>query len=401
VSDASLDRLVSSREIIVCCGSGGVGKTSVAAAVALGAAARRGGRVLVLTIDPARRLATALGLEGIGNEARRVPDTVLAEAIGSPPRGELWAAMLDMKQSWDDLVRTYAEDSAAADRILENHLYRNLTSRFVQSHDYIAMERLFEIHAAGEYDLIVIDTPPTRNAIDFLEAPARMADFFGGRFLRWLTLPYRVGGRRSSRVLELASRPFAQFADRLLGGAFLEDIGEFFANFQSMYDGFVARAEAVERLLRDRRTTFAVVTTLEPAPLHEAERFCAALGERDLHLGAIVCNRTLPDLLLDPGAAEAAAACRSDAEAVATVLAEAGLPGLDDPARTARVLRIVGESFDRFAVVARREAELRAELAGGPEVVARVPALAGDVGDVAALAAIARHLYAEGASAEP
>jgi len=393
VSDASLDRLVSSREIIVCCGSGGVGKTSVAAAVALGAAARRGGRVLVLTIDPARRLATALGLEGIGNEARRVPDTVLAEAIGSPPRGELWAAMLDMKQSWDDLVRTYAEDSAAADRILENHLYRNLTSRFVQSHDYIAMERLFEIHAAGEYDLIVIDTPPTRNAIDFLEAPARMADFFGGRFLRWLTLPYRVGGRRSSRVLELASRPFAQFADRLLGGAFLEDIGEFFANFQSMYDGFVARAEAVERLLGDRRTTFAVVTTLEPAPLHEAERFCAALGERDLHLGAIVCNRTLPDLLLDPGAAEAAAVCRSDADALAAALAEAGLPGLDEPARTARVLRIVGESFDRFAVVARREAELRRELAGGPEVVARVPALAGDVGDVAALAVIARHLF--------
>ncbi|MFM7225009.1 MAG: ArsA family ATPase [Actinomycetota bacterium] len=184
MTEESLDRLVGSREIVVCCGSGGVGKTSVAAAIALGAAARLGGRVLVLTIDPARRLATALGLEGIGNEARRVPDAVVAAAVGAPPRGELWAAMLDMKQSWDDLVRTHAEDEATAERILENRLYRNLTSRFVQSHDYIAMERLFEIHSAGEYDLIVIDTPPTRNAIDFLEAPARMAEFFGGRFLR-------------------------------------------------------------------------------------------------------------------------------------------------------------------------------------------------------------------------
>ncbi|MFM7764103.1 MAG: ArsA family ATPase, partial [Sphingomonadales bacterium] len=212
--------------------------------------ARLGGRVLVLTIDPARRLATALGLEGIGNEARRVPDAVVAAAVGAPPRGELWAAMLDMKQSWDDLVRTHAEDEATAERILENRLYRNLTSRFVQSHDYIAMERLFEIHSAGEYDLIVIDTPPTRNAIDFLEAPARMADFFGSRLLKWLTLPYRVGGKRGSRMINVASRPFYQVADRILGSKFLEDIAEFFLNFQSMYDGFVQSHDyiAMERL---------------------------------------------------------------------------------------------------------------------------------------------------------
>ena len=283
-------------------------------------------------------------------------------------------------------------------RSLGNRLYRNLTSRFVQSHDYIAMERLFEIHSAGEYDLIVIDTPPTRNAIDFLEAPARMAEFFGGRFLRWLTLPYRVGGRRGSRVLEFASRPFSQLADRILGGAFLEDIGEFFANFQTMYDGFVARAGAVERLLHDRRTTFAVVTTLEPAPLHEAERFCDALVERSLHLGALVCNRTLPDLLVDPAAAAAATTLRHESDSIAAELVGVADAGLDDAARVARVLRIAGEAFDRFAVVARREAELRRELARVPEVVARVPALAGDIGDVAALAAIARHLYGDGES---
>ena len=288
------------------CGSGGVGKTSVAAAAALGASVRLGGKTLVLTIDPARRLATALGLDGIGNEAHRVPAELLKIA-GHDPRGELWAAMLDTKQSWDDLVLRYAKDKETAYRILENRLYHNLTARFVQSHDYIAMERLFEIHASGEYDLIVIDTPPTRNAVDFLDAPARMSDFFGGRLLRWLTLPYRVGGKRSARMINMASRPFYQLADRVLGSKFLEDIAEFFLNFQSMYAGFVERAQSVERLLHDRRTTFAVVTTLEAAPLHEAEQFCATLLDRHFHLGALVLNKTLPDTLLDPAGAAAAA----------------------------------------------------------------------------------------------
>ena len=173
MTPGSLDSLVAAKEIIVLCGSGGVGKTSVAAATALGAASRVGGKVLVLTIDPARRLADALGLAEIGNVETRVPDEAFA-AAGLTPRGELWAAMLDTKQSWDALVRRHAPDPETAERILDNRLYANITGRFVQSHDYIAMERLFEIHSAGEYDLIVIDTPPTRNAIDFLEAPARI-----------------------------------------------------------------------------------------------------------------------------------------------------------------------------------------------------------------------------------
>src|SRR4029077_19367309 len=135
-------------------------------------------------------------------------------------------------------------DEETAYRILENRLYHNLTARFVQSHDYIAMERLYEIHSGGEYHLILIDTPPTRNAIDFLEAPARMADFFGGRLLRWLTLPYRVGGKRGARIITMASKPFYTMADRILGSQFLQDIAEFFLNFQSMYDGFVKRSRA-------------------------------------------------------------------------------------------------------------------------------------------------------------
>ena len=380
-------------KITVYLGTGGVGKTSVAAATAL-AEARAGVKSLVLTIDPARRLATALGLDGIGNEAHRVPAEVL-KAAGLEPRGELWAAMLDTKQSWDDLVLRYAKDEETAHKILENRLYHNITARFVQSHDYIAMERLFEIHASGEYDLIVIDTPPTRNAVDFLDAPARMSDFFGGRLLRWLTLPYRRGGKRSARMINMASRPFYQLADRVLGSKFLEDIAEFFLNFQSMYTGFVERAQSVERLLHDRRTTFAVVTTLEAAPLYEAEQFCATLHERNFHLGALVLNKTLPDSLLDPAGASAAKRFVDQTGALADALSTLPNPALGDPQRTTRVLRTVGESFANFAVVAMREAELRAELTGVPDVVVRVPSFEQDISDVDALAAITRALYAD------
>jgi anion-transporting ArsA/GET3 family ATPase len=392
----TLQQLFAAKEIVVFCGSGGVGKTSVAAAAALGATVHLGGKVLVLTIDPARRLASALGLEGLGNRAVRVAPEVLKTA-GVDARGELWAAMLDTKQSWDELVLRHAPDEETAYRILDNRLYTNLTARFVQSHDYIAMERLFEIHASGEYDLIVIDTPPTRNAIDFLDAPARMADFFGGRLLRWLTLPYRVGGRRGTRIINVASRPFYQMADRILGSKFLQDIAEFFLNFQSMYDGFVTRAKAVERLMHDKRTTFAVVTTLEAAPLHEAERFCQTLVERDFHLGALILNKTLPDSLRDPAGAAAATACIDDAGPISDALAGTG-GGIGDAAladrdRTARVLRTIGESYRNFSVVAMREAELRAELARVPDVVARVPNFSDDISDVVGLNAISRYLF--------
>src|ERR671916_933841 len=273
--ETSLEPLLAAKEIVICCGSGGVGKTTTAAAAAAMAAAHLGGKVLVITVDPARRLANALGLERFGNVETQVPPELFT-AAGVEPPGELWAAMLDTKQSWDELVCSHAPDAATRDAILANPLYDNITGRFVQSHDYIAMERLYEIHASGRYDLIVVDTPPTRNAIDFLEAPERMADFFSSRLLRWLTVPAR------SRLVNAASRPFYQVADRILGSAFLQDIADFFILFQSMYRGFVSRARAVERVLGDRRTTFVVVSTLEPAPVREAEFFVDALGERSL-----------------------------------------------------------------------------------------------------------------------
>jgi len=391
----SLAALLSTREVVVFCGSGGVGKTSTAAAAALTAAARLGGKVLVLTIDPAKRLADALGLEAFGNVARRVPLDAYAE-LGIEPRGELWAAMLDTKRSWDELVLRHAPDEATAYRILDNRMYHNVTSRFVQSHDYIAMERLYEVHASGEYDLIVIDTPPTRNAIDFLEAPARMADFFGGRLLRWLTMPYRVGNGRGGRMFNAASKPFYQLADRVLGSQFLQDIAEFFLNFQTMYPGFVERANAVEQLLHDRRTTFAVVTTLEGAPLREAEQFCHELSARDFHLGALVLNKTLPEYLRSVDGERAAEALERDGSAIAEQLATLGDPALADAGDTERVLSTIAESFRNYEVVAKREAELRDELARLPDVVATVPTFDSDVTDVAGLARIGEYLFEVG-----
>ncbi len=391
MTSATLEPLLASREIVVFCGSGGVGKTTTAAAAALAASVELGGRVLVLTIDPARRLADALGLEGIGNVERRVPDDAL-RAAGLEPRGELFAAMLDTKASWDDLVLRHAPDEETAYKILENRLYHNITARFVQSHDYIAMERLYDLHAGGRYDLIVVDTPPTRNAIDFLEAPSRMAEFFGGRLLRWLTMPYRLGGRRGARMVNFASRPFYQMADRVLGSQFLQDISEFFLNFQSMYDGFIVRAQAVERLLHDRRTSFVVVATLEGAPLREAEFFSQELTARHFPLGAVVLNRVLPEFLLS-GEGQAAATVLCDhSDELAARFATSGIDALADAARTGRVLRTIGSTYRDYSVVATRERELRDELARVPEVVVSVPAMTDDVHDLPGLASIGRAL---------
>ena len=394
----SIDGLLAAKEIVIACGPGGVGKTTTAAAAAVMAAVQQGGKVLVLTVDPAKRLADALGLEGIGNAERRVPDEVF-RASGLRSRGELWVAMLDTKESWDDLIRRHAPDHQTRDEILANPLYQNISGRFVQSHDYIAMERLYEIHSEGDYDLIVVDTPPTRNALDFLDAPQRLADFFSSRLLRWLIVPYR------SKLVNAATKPFYQIADRILGTQFLADISEFFILFQSMYDGFVERAEAVGRLLSDRRTTFMVVSTLEAVPLREAEFFARELTDRHLHLGAIVLNKVLPGYLRDPGAAAVAETLKERAPELASELASSapgsdpGSPGdgpggvLGDEDNLRRVLTEVAESFLNFRLVAIREGEERAHLATAPEVLATVPFFDTDIYDLAGLARLGEQIW--------
>jgi anion-transporting ArsA/GET3 family ATPase len=246
---------------------------------------------------------------------------------------------------------------------------------------------LYEIHSSGRYDLIVVDTPPTRNAIDFLEAPARMAEFFGSRLLRWLTAPAR------SRIVGVASKPFATVADRLLGATFVQDIAEFFLLFQSMERGFVERARAVTRTLEDRRTAFVVVTTLDPSPVLEAEFFIDALAQRHFNLGAVVCNRVLPDTLRSRDGRAAAERMKANADEFATTLARSMRLGADDRSVLATTLREVADSFLDYRVVASREAEVAAALRASPDVLVRVPALERDVTSVAELLALGDHLW--------
>ncbi len=383
-----LDALLASKEMLVVCGSGGTGKTTVSAALGAIAARDLGARVLVLTVDPARRLATALGLgsSGLGNiEVQVKPELLHGRAAAGSTPGELWVAMLDTKAGWDELIRRHAPDSTLRDQVLANPLYQNITGRFVHSHDYLAMERLHEVHASGRFDLVVIDTPPSRNALDLLDAPARMKEFFGSRLLRWLTVPYR------SRLFTAASKPFYQVADRVLGSRFLQDIAEFFMLFQTMEQGFVRRADQVERLLVDPRTSFVVVSTLEAAPAYEAGYLARELQSRQMPLGAVVLNRTLSPRLREPAAGVTARQLRAAVTDDSLVDRLAELVEAD-PGEVRTVLTEVGERFADIAVVASREAERRGELEAIGVLTVTAPALERDVTDLDTLLELGEHL---------
>jgi anion-transporting ArsA/GET3 family ATPase len=253
----------------------------------------------------------------------------------------------------------------------------------VQSHDYLAMERLHELHSSGKYDLIIVDTPPSRNALDILDSPRRMKEFFRSWLLRWLTAPYR------SRLFSMASKPFYQIADRILGSRLLEDVAEFFMLFQAMEKGFVRHADEVEQLLADPRTTFVVVSTLEAAPSYEAAYFARELVRREYHLGAIIANRVLPASMTAKASATSA---RKLVKAADGDLAGRVAEQLEAQPDTVRdVLTEIGTRFHDVAVVATREAERRAELAELCNLLVTAPVLDRDVNDIADLLELAGH----------
>ena len=287
----SLRNVLETGRLVVVTGSGGVGKTTMSAALGAFAASQYNRRVLVLTVDPARRLADALGLESFGNAVVEIESSALVRN-GVSPAGRMFAAMIDTKASWDELITRCAPNAEVRDKVLSNKLYRNLTERFVNSHDYIAMERLFEAQQSNDYDLVIVDTPPSRNALDVLDAPRRMKEFFASRLLKLLT------SQAQSRLFSLASKPFFLVADRILGARFLSDITEFFTLFRTMEDGFVKRANEVEAVLKQQDTSFMVVTTLESGPLHEAEFLIDALRERGFSLNTVIANRVTPQELV-------------------------------------------------------------------------------------------------------
>jgi anion-transporting ArsA/GET3 family ATPase len=275
------------RRVIVCCGSGGVGKTTISAAIGL-ALARTGSRVAVVTIDPARRLASALGLAALGDEPRQVD-------IGPTGSwGELWALQLDAKATFDRLVQRHAPNPDAAQRILENRIYAHLSGAVAGSQEYMAVERLNELTEDPRFDQIVLDTPPAQNALDFLDAPARITHFIEGKSLRMLLSPGAAAGHLGWKMLHAGSSTVFTILERVTGAQLLRDLGEFLAAFDGMYSGFSERAEAVHTLLHSPRAAFVVVSSADDEPVHEAGVLVERLTHDRFPIGGAVMNRIRP-----------------------------------------------------------------------------------------------------------
>jgi anion-transporting ArsA/GET3 family ATPase len=314
--------LLADREILVCVGSGGVGKTTTAAAIAL-EAARRGKKTLVLTIDPAKRLASAMGLSELGNQAARIPESALQRA-GLEPEGELWGMMLDMKRTWDELIARIAPTPEKRDRILNNKYYRTLSSALAGSQEYMAMEKLQEIHAAGEYELIVVDTPPTKHALDFLEAPRRMSDFLEGRVIQVFLKPYLLAGKTTFRLLQRGTAGMMSVLEKVTGMEMMKDLADFFLSFEGLYDGFKERALRVSQLLRSRRTAFVLVAAPAALILRESADFADKLVEFGMPLAGVLFNRVHPSYLTTPRAERQVERLLRDAGRRREVLGEEG-----------------------------------------------------------------------------
>lgn len=374
---SSIPELLEGRRVCICAGSGGVGKTTIAAAVAMGMAAR-GLRVAVLTIDPARRLASSLGLAELSNEPRLIDPAHFA-ARGLAMEGELWAMMLDPKRTFDELIDHLAADSVAREAVLSNRIYRELSGAVAGSQEFTAIAKLHELHESGRWDLLVLDTPPTRHALDFIEAPDRLSDLFEGRALRLLVRPTGLG----MRVLGRGTGLVLSVLGRVTGANLLDDLAGFFRALGSMLDGFRARAERVSALLADPATSFLLVTSAEREPIEEATWFWERLEAARLPFGGVIVNRLHHDAL----APDADLAALGD-ELAAALGADLG----------GRVL----ETLHEYRGLAARDRvnleHLEGRLGGHPMLL--VPQLDEDIHDVAGLLAVHRYLFADAAERE-
>jgi anion-transporting ArsA/GET3 family ATPase len=355
-----IERWLARKQVCICAGSGGVGKTTTSAAIALGMAAR-GKKVAVLTIDPARRLANSLGLPELGNEERRVKVDGL--------EGELWAMMLDPKRTFDEIVEWHAPDERSRDAVLSNRIYQELSNAVAGSQEYMAMEKLHELHQEGRYDLLVLDTPPTRNALDFLEAPRRLTEFVDSKTLQLFTAPAGIGlkllGRGTGVVFSVMKRA--------TGIDMLADLGEFFSSFAGMTEGFRERAALVNELLADSRTSFVLVTSPRRHALEDAVWFHHRLMEAGLPFSGVVANR------VHQGGGDTDPA--GLASELGDELAEKVLRAFEDERRLAEQ--------DRAGL-----AELRSRI--GRKPIVEVPHLHDDVHDLDGLLQMDEYLFAAG-----
>ena len=363
------------KRVCICGGSGGVGKTTVSAAIAMGMAAR-GKKVAVVTIDPAKRLADSLGLDELGNQPRLI-DPRRFEGHGIEMRGELWAMMLDAKRTFDEVIERLAPDRSTRDEILANRIYQQLSNAVAGSQEYTAMSKLYDLDREGGFDLLVLDTPPSRNAMDFLDAPDRLTRFFEGRALRVLLRPTGLAGRvvgRGTGMVFVVLR-------RVTGVDLLEDVSVFFRALGDLLGGFRERATAVNRLLGDPGTVFLLVTSPEREPIDEAIFFWRKLKAARMPFGGVIVNR------VHHREAE------GDPEEVVAALA--GKLGEE-------LARKVADNFRDYQVLARRDQKNIARLAGklDDDRILEVPYLDEDVHDVDGLAGIGRFLFASEAERE-
>jgi anion-transporting ArsA/GET3 family ATPase len=368
-SASGLSERLHGKQVVVCVGAGGVGKTTTSAALALGLALR-GQRVAVVTIDPARRLASALGLAELPSEPQRIEPALFAEQ-GIAIEGELWAMMLDAKRTFDELIARLAPDERAREEILANPVYRELSTAVAGSHELSAIAKLHELHEEHDFDVIVLDTPPSRNALDFLDAPNRMLGFLEGRalqvFLRPGGLTARVFGRGTALV-------FAIFA-RVTGVDMLGDLSRFFVSLSGVIDGFGERTRGVAALLRDPRTSFVIVTSPEPEPAREASFLADRLAAAGMPAGELIVNRVHTHGLHGFSAQQ---------------VAELLTPALDE-----RLAARVASNLADFDMLTRRDRETIAELSRTftAQRPILVPHLDEDVQDLLGLSRIAEHLF--------
>jgi anion-transporting ArsA/GET3 family ATPase len=376
MTDEGIGAVLAGRRVCICGGSGGVGKTTTAAAIALGMAAQ-GARVAVVTIDPARRLANALGLDELENEPRRVDSA----RLGEDAAGELWAMMLDPKRTFDELIERLAPSPERAEEIKRNRIYRELSSAVSGSQEFTAIAKLHELAQDGGFDLLVLDTPPSRNALDFLEAPGRLTSFLEGSAVRTLIRPTGIG----MRVLGRGASPLLGALRRVTGLDLLGDLSTFFGLLGDMTEDFHTRAADVERMLHAPTTAFLLVTAASTPAIDEAIWFRRTLDQTGLQFAGAVVNRVHPDRLAGIGEDEVGEG-------------REGALGAD-------LARRVEAALEDDQVLARRDRRnldrLADELGGrdGPPIL-RVPQLDGDVHDVAGLERIRAFLFASDAERE-